>query len=87
MDFLVWIVVGAIAGWLANSIMKSNPSGSWVMNIVIGVLGGIIGGWVFGWIGGRGITGLNIGSVSTAFIGALILLIGLRLIRRSRTEN
>jgi uncharacterized membrane protein YeaQ/YmgE (transglycosylase-associated protein family) len=85
MGLIIWIIVGAIAGWLASIVMKSNPSGSLVTNIIVGILGGFIGGWVLDLIGtGGAVTGFNLASILTAFIGAVILLAVLRLIQRRR---
>ena len=83
MGLIVWIIVGAIAGWLASMVMKS--SGSLITNIIVGILGGFIGGWVLDLIGGGvGVTGLNIPSILTAFIGAVVLLAVLRFVQRKR---
>src|SRR5208337_1325234 len=81
MGFLIWIVVGLIAGWLAGQVMKGGGYGT-VMDIILGILGGIIGGWIFGMLGiwqGRGM----IGSVIVAFIGAVILVWITRLIKKA----
>lgn len=85
MGLIIWIIVGGIAGWLASIVMKSNVSGSLVTNIIVGILGGFIGGWVLDLIGGGGgVTGLNIASILTAFIGAVVLLAVLRFVQRRR---
>jgi uncharacterized membrane protein YeaQ/YmgE (transglycosylase-associated protein family) len=85
MGLIVWIIIGAIAGWLASIVMKSNASGSLVTNIIVGIIGGFVGGWVLDLIGvGGGVSGLNIASILTAFIGAVVLLAVLRLVQRRR---
>ena len=79
--FLVWIIVGLIAGWLAGQVMKGGGYGI-LMDIVLGILGGLLGGWIFNMLGlwqGRGM----IGSVIVAFIGAVILVWITRLIKRA----
>jgi uncharacterized membrane protein YeaQ/YmgE (transglycosylase-associated protein family) len=54
------------------------------MDIIVGILGGFIGGWVLSQLGAAGeVTGLNLGSILVAFIGAVILLALLRVIRRA----
>ena len=71
MNFLLWIVVGLIAGWLAGQVMKGGGYGV-VVDIILGMLGGVVGGWVFGMLGiwpGGGM----IGSIIVAFVGAVIL--------------
>jgi uncharacterized membrane protein YeaQ/YmgE (transglycosylase-associated protein family) len=81
-NILVWIVVGAIAGWLASLVMKSNQG--LLTDIIVGIIGGIIGGWVLDLLNiGGGVSGLNVVSIVTAFIGAVILLAILRAIRRA----
>jgi len=83
-NILVWIIVGAIAGWLASIVMKTNASQGLLTDIIVGIVGGLIGGYVLNLIGvGGAVTGLNLGSILVAFIGAIILLALLRLIRRA----
>jgi len=75
MGIIAWIVLGALAGWLASIITKNNASMGLIKNIVVGILGAMIGGFVFSFFGGTGITGFNLWSVFVAFVGAAILLI------------
>lgn len=84
-DVIVWIIVGAIAGWLASIVMKTNRQQGLIMDIIVGVIGAFLGGWVLNLLGvGAPAPGqLNIGSILTAFIGAVILLAILRLLFRS----
>lgn len=84
MGIISWIIVGAIAGWLASIVMKTNAQQGLIMDIIVGVVGGLVGGFVLSLLGvGGDLTGINIGSILTAFIGAVILLGILRFIRRS----
>jgi uncharacterized membrane protein YeaQ/YmgE (transglycosylase-associated protein family) len=83
-NIIVWIIVGAVAGWLASIVMKTNASQGLLADIIVGIVGGLIGGFVLNALGiGGAVTGLNIGSVLVAFIGAIILLALLRLVRRA----
>lgn len=83
-NIIVWIIVGAIAGWLASIVMKTNASQGLLMDIIVGIVGGIIGGFLLNALGvDTGVSGLNITSILVAFIGAVILLALLRLIRRA----
>ena len=76
MGLIAWLVVGGIAGWLANMVI---PSGlGLVGNIVAGIVGGFIGGFLFHAIGEVGMTGFSIWSVFVAFIGAVVLLYVIR---------
>jgi len=83
-NILVWIIIGAIAGWLASIVMKTNASQGLLTDIIVGIVGGLIGGFVLGLIGvGGEVTGLNLTSLLVAFIGAVILLALLRMLRRA----
>lgn len=78
---LVWLLIGAIAGWLAGVIVKGFGFGL-VGNIVIGILGAFIGGWLFGALGigaGYGIVSAILG----ATVGAVVLLLIIKLLRRT----
>lgn len=70
---LVWLIIGAIAGWLAGEMMRGRGFGL-LGNLVIGILGALVGGWLFGLLGISTGTGFPIGSLVTAFLGAIILL-------------
>ena len=81
-NIIAWVVVGAIAGWLASLVVKTNSTQGLVEDIVVGVVGGVIGGFVLNLLGiGGSVTGLNITSIVVAFIGAVILLLILQAIR------
>jgi uncharacterized membrane protein YeaQ/YmgE (transglycosylase-associated protein family) len=77
---LIFLLIGAVAGWLAGVIMKGGGFGL-VGNIVVGIIGSLIGGWLFG-ILGIGAGGL-VGSIIAAVVGAIILLAIIRLIKRA----
>ena len=79
-SLLIWLFVGAVAGWLAGMIVKGYGLGL-IGNIVVGIIGAFIGGWLLGQLGlftGSGI----IGSIIGATVGAVILLLLLSLVRR-----
>lgn len=81
MSLIAWLVVGAIAGWLASLVMKTNREQGLIMDIIVGIVGAFIGGFVFNALGIGGpapVDGINIGSILVAFIGAVILLAILR---------
>jgi uncharacterized membrane protein YeaQ/YmgE (transglycosylase-associated protein family) len=78
---IIWLIVGAIAGWLAGMVVKGGGFGL-IGDIIVGIVGAVIAGWLLPQIGiviGSGI----IGAIIDAFIGAVILLIILRLIKRA----
>jgi len=81
MEFVWFIVIGLVAGWLAGVIMKGGGFGV-VGDIVVGVLGALIGGWLFSKLGASAGGGL-LGSIIVATIGAIVLIFLLRLIKRA----
>jgi uncharacterized membrane protein YeaQ/YmgE (transglycosylase-associated protein family) len=78
MGWLAWIVVGAVAGWLASMVVHSRLG--LIGDIVAGIVGAFIGGFLFNAIGLAGTTGFDLWSVFVAFIGAVVLLGLLRLV-------
>src|SRR5207248_7716860 len=82
MTNLIWfLIIGAIAGWLAGLLMKGRGFGI-LGDIVVGIVGAVLGGWLFGALGISAGGGLA-GSLIVAFIGAVILLFLVRLIKRA----
>lgn len=79
-QILVWIVIGGIAGILAEALVGGLRSGL-IGAILVGILGAIIGGWLFGVLGVSVGTGI-VADIITAFIGAAVLLLILRATRR-----
>ena len=78
---IVWLIIGAIAGWLAGTLLKGGGFGL-IGDIVVGIIGAFIGGWALGLFGISGGGGL-IASIITATIGAVILLLIVRMIKRA----
>lgn len=79
-SIVIWLIVGAIAGWLAGMVVKGGGFGL-IGDIIVGIIGAVIAGWLLPRIGII-IGGGFIAAVINAFIGAVILLIILRLLRR-----
>jgi uncharacterized membrane protein YeaQ/YmgE (transglycosylase-associated protein family) len=78
---IVWLIIGAIAGWLAGQIMSGGGFGL-VGDIIVGIIGAFIAGWLFPYLGlhlGAGI----LGEIIAAAIGAIILLFVARLVKRA----
>lgn len=71
MNILIFLAIGAVAGWLAGLIMKKGSSGL-LMNMVIGVIGAVFGGVLFGLLGIK--AGGLVGAIVTATVGAVLLL-------------
>jgi uncharacterized membrane protein YeaQ/YmgE (transglycosylase-associated protein family) len=69
--YLIWILLGAVAGWLAGQLFKGHGFG-FIVNVIVGIVGALLGGWLFGLLGIS--IGGWIGSLITAVIGAVVLL-------------
>jgi uncharacterized membrane protein YeaQ/YmgE (transglycosylase-associated protein family) len=78
---VVWLLIGAVAGWLAGQIMSGGGFGL-VGDIIIGIIGACIAGWLFPYLNIR-LGGGILGEIIAAAIGAIILLFVLRLVRRA----
>lgn len=85
MDLLTWIIVGLVAGVLASLVMGGTGYGL-IGDIIIGIVGAFVGGWLFTKLGVTSPFGGLAGVIFVAFIGAVVLLFLLRLIRRSTTR-
>jgi uncharacterized membrane protein YeaQ/YmgE (transglycosylase-associated protein family) len=83
MDIILWIVLGALAGWIASIITGTDAEQGWLGNMVTGIIGAFIGGLVLKLFGAEGVSGFNLPSLLTAILGAVILLSLLRGFRRS----
>lgn len=75
MGIIGWIIIGAIAGWIASKLTHNNEEMGASMNILVGIIGGFIGGLAMNLVGGVGITGFNVWSLLVATGGAVILLL------------
>jgi uncharacterized membrane protein YeaQ/YmgE (transglycosylase-associated protein family) len=84
MGFIIQLIVGGIAGWLASIVMRRDGSQGILLNVVVGIIGGLLGGWLLpqlglafdGWVG----------YLITAFIGAVVLLLIVNLFTRGRAR-
>ncbi len=81
MSILLWIVLGALAGWIAGAIMGTSKG--LVTNILVGIVGAFLGGWLFERLGSQGVTGFNVYSLLVAVVGAIVLLVLVRAFRRA----
>lgn len=71
MGILSWVIIGLVAGWIAEQVTKSAMG--LVMNLVYGVVGAFLGGFIMSLVGGTGITGFNIWTLLVATGGAILL--------------
>ena len=89
MNFIIWIVIGGILGWLASIVMKTDAQQGMILNVVVGVVGALLGGWLLAPLFGTGTINQNdfsIGSLLVSFLGAIVLLAVVNLLRRGTTR-
>ncbi len=82
MGIILWIVFGALVGWVASMIMGTNAQQGAVLNIVVGILGAVIGGWIMSVVGGTAITTFNLYSFLVALLGASVLIGLVKIVRK-----
>jgi uncharacterized membrane protein YeaQ/YmgE (transglycosylase-associated protein family) len=74
MNWLVWILFGGLAGWVANMLSKNKSRNGLITNIIVGVAGSWVGGFLMSLLGAQGVTGFNLRSFVIAVIGSVALL-------------
>jgi uncharacterized membrane protein YeaQ/YmgE (transglycosylase-associated protein family) len=77
-NIILWIIFGALAGWIASMIMRTNAEQGAFANIIIGIIGALIGGWIAKAITGDTYDAFSLGGLLIAIVGAVILLAVLR---------
>lgn len=89
MNFIIWIVIGGVIGWLASMVMKTDAQQGIFLNIVVGIVGAFLGGWLLSPLFGTGTINaddFSLMSLLVSFLGAVILLAIINLIRRGRAR-
>ena len=87
MNFIIWIVIGGVIGWLASMIMKTDAQQGIFLNIVVGIVGAFLGGWLLAPLFGTGTINsdnFSVSSLLVSFLGAVILLGIVNLLRRGK---
>lgn len=74
MSILLWIILGALSGWIASMIMRTNESQGTLGDIVLGVVGAVVGGIVLTFFGQPGVTGFNMYSMFVAILGSVLVI-------------
>jgi len=85
MNFIIWIVVGGILGWLASLVMRTDAQQGMLLNVIVGIVGALLGGWLLAPLFGTGTINQNdfsISSLLVSFLGAVVLLAIVNLLRR-----
>lgn len=88
MNFLIWLIIGGVVGWLASLIMKTDGQQGILLNVVVGIVGAFIAGYLISpMVGVPTINqGFSIGSFIVSLVGAVILLAIVNLFRRGRVR-
>jgi uncharacterized membrane protein YeaQ/YmgE (transglycosylase-associated protein family) len=82
MGIILWIIFGALVGWIASLIMKTDAQQGALLNIIVGIVGAVIGGWIMSMFGGSGVQGFNLYSFLVALLGAVVLIAIVKAVRR-----
>ena len=82
MSFLVWVVLGLLASFIASKLVNNKGEGLF-LDVVLGIVGAVVGGWLFGLFGASGVTGVNLYSLLVAVAGAIVVLLAYHAIRRA----
>lgn len=83
LNIILWVVFGALAGWIASMIMGRNAQMGALANIVVGIVGAVLGGLLMNAVGAPGVGGFNLYSLVVAIGGAIVLLFIVGLLRRT----
>lgn len=85
MNFIIWLIVGGLIGWVASMIMKTNAQQGLILNIVVGIIGAFLGGFLLAPMLGTGTINSNdfsVAGLGVSLLGAVILLAIVNLVRR-----
>jgi uncharacterized membrane protein YeaQ/YmgE (transglycosylase-associated protein family) len=86
MGIILWLIFGALAGWLASKIVGTDAQQGWIMNIVMGIIGAFVGGFIWSLISSDdGIADFSIGGLILAILGAVIVSFAIGALTGKRT--
>jgi uncharacterized membrane protein YeaQ/YmgE (transglycosylase-associated protein family) len=89
MNFIIWLVVGGLIGWVASMIMKTDAQQGVFLNIIVGIVGSMLGGWLISPLLGAGTVNqgdFSLSGLVVSLIGAVILLAIVNLFRRGKVR-
>jgi uncharacterized membrane protein YeaQ/YmgE (transglycosylase-associated protein family) len=89
MNFIIWLVIGGLIGWVASMIMKTNAQQGVVLNVVVGIVGAMLGGWLISPLLGAGTinqSDFSVGGLLVSLVGAIVLLAVVNLFRRGKVR-
>lgn len=82
-NILAWIILGALAGWIASMVMGRDAQMGALANIVVGIIGAVVGGLLMNVFGQPGVTGFNLYSLIVATLGAIVALFLVGVLQRA----
>jgi uncharacterized membrane protein YeaQ/YmgE (transglycosylase-associated protein family) len=88
-NFILWLIVGGIVGWIASKIMRTDAQQGLILNVVVGIVGAFLAGWLVSPLVGQGTINqgdFSIGSLLVSLVGAVVLLAIVNLFRRGRVR-
>ncbi|MDX6019841.1 GlsB/YeaQ/YmgE family stress response membrane protein [Scandinavium sp. V105_16] len=83
MGILTWIIFGLIAGVIAKLLMPGRDGGGFILTCILGIVGAVVGGWLATMFGIGDVSGFNLHSFLVAVVGAVVVLLVFRLLRRN----
>ena len=89
MNFIIWLVIGGLIGWVASMVMKTDGQQGIVLNVIVGIVGALLGGWLISPLVGVATINQNnfsLAALGVSFVGAVILLAIVNLFRRGATR-
>jgi uncharacterized membrane protein YeaQ/YmgE (transglycosylase-associated protein family) len=89
MNFIIWLVVGGLIGWIASKIMRTDAQQGVFLNIVVGIVGSMLGGWLISPLVGAGTinqSDFSLAGLFVSLVGAVILLAIINLFRRGKAR-
>jgi uncharacterized membrane protein YeaQ/YmgE (transglycosylase-associated protein family) len=86
MNFIIWLIMGGVVGWIASLIMRTDSQQGILLNVIVGIVGAFLGGWLISPMVGTGTIndGFSIGSTVVSMIGAIILIVIVSLFKRGK---
>ena len=88
-NFIVWLILGGVIGWLTSLVMRTDAQQGIFLNIIVGIVGAFLGGWLISPLLGAGSINQNefsLAGLLVSFLGAVILLAIVNLVRRGRVR-
>lgn len=89
MNFIAWIVIGGLIGWIASKIMNTDAQQGVILNVVVGIVGALVGGWLISPLVGLPTINQNafsLGAMAVSLLGSIILLAIVNLFNRGKAR-